>query len=91
MPLRRGAALITYRPRPKVVVKKNLLLDKAEPKEASEETAAAVPEAVDIISFWKPNMTINVVDDYSKFESARHVPPQLKDGAAPTFENQWTN
>ena len=40
----------------------------------------AVPEEVDIISFWKPNMTINVVDDYTRFDSERHVPPQLRGG-----------
>lgn len=39
-----------------------------------------VPEEVDIISFWKPNMTINVVDDYTRFDSERHVPPQLRGG-----------
>jgi hypothetical protein len=69
------AALVVYLPKPKIDKRKKLW---SKNEEAAEQEAAEVflestreeeEEAPpDWISFWKPNMTINFVDDFTKYD-----------------------
>jgi hypothetical protein len=69
------AALVVYLPKPKIDKRKKLW---SKNEEGTEQEAAEVflestreeeEEALpDWISFWKPNMTINFVDDFTKYD-----------------------
>eukprot|EP00242_Pyramimonas_sp_CCMP2087_P008647 CAMPEP_0198220594 /NCGR_PEP_ID=MMETSP1445-20131203/79792_1 /TAXON_ID=36898 /ORGANISM="Pyramimonas sp., Strain CCMP2087" /LENGTH=282 /DNA_ID=CAMNT_0043898429 /DNA_START=55 /DNA_END=900 /DNA_ORIENTATION=- len=73
-------SLVEYRARPKVKTTKNLFGIKRE-GEGEDQAAVVALEPVttegEVISFWKPNMTITLVDDYTSYPP-RQVPPQVR-------------
>jgi hypothetical protein len=69
-----NAALVVYLPKPKTDKRKNLWSKNEE--ESVQEAAEVLLESTteedeeappDWISFWKPNMTVNLVDDFTKY------------------------
>ncbi|XP_002970129.2 cleft lip and palate transmembrane protein 1 homolog [Selaginella moellendorffii] len=71
----RTVSLISYLPKPKTDKRKSLL-------EAKDEAPEVLPEVVEDegitewVSFWKPNVTMNLVDDFTKY-SRNALPPTV--------------
>eukprot|EP00210_Caulerpa_lentillifera_P000896 g867.t1 len=63
-----------YGPKKKESKEKNLLFDEKTEQDEKEEE---VEESVEIVNYWKPRMTIALVDDFSK-HTHQSVPPHLK-------------
>jgi hypothetical protein len=69
-----NAALVAYLPKPKTDKRKNLW-SKNEEESVQEATEVLLESTTeedeeappDWISFWKPNMTVNLVDDFTKY------------------------
>ncbi|XP_022868681.1 cleft lip and palate transmembrane protein 1 homolog [Olea europaea var. sylvestris] len=80
----RTYSVVTYLPRSKADKKKSLLGD-SEDSTDGENVSEVVGDAqvdnkedrpVEWIAYWKPNMTINLVDDFTRY-SANAVPPNI--------------
>jgi hypothetical protein len=69
--------LNTYLPKPKLRGRKNLISGELvdNPEELALQKAA---ESVELVSFWKPNFTLNLVHDFTVYPRDG-IPPQLAD------------
>lgn len=79
----RTHSIVTYLPKPKVDKRKSLLsggeVGDQDGSENEENTAESNGDSSpDWVSFWKPNVTINLVDDFTRY-SQNAVPPLVAD------------
>ncbi|KAL3688246.1 hypothetical protein R1sor_014555 [Riccia sorocarpa] len=77
----RSHPLVIYFPKPKVDNRKSLLSKDGEQPSAVIEKGAETPEFEENeeriwVSFWKPNITINVVDDFTRYPRGG-APPNI--------------
>lgn len=74
--------LVKHQPRPKSSVKKNLLSGQKEvleyQLEETKEESTEIVEQSEWVSFFKPNLTIHLVDDFTVYPQGG-IPPQIKD------------
>ncbi|GAB4824016.1 hypothetical protein N2152v2_011062 [Parachlorella kessleri] len=73
----RSRELVAYLPKPKAKEGVNLLSGKNSTDGKASQTHSASNETV-IVSYFKPNVTLAVVDDFSNYP-AKAIPPQYKD------------
>lgn len=79
----RTHSIVTYLPKPKVDKRKSLLsggeVGDQDGSENEVNTAESNDDSsLDWVSFWKPNVTINLVDDFTRY-SQNAVPPLVAD------------
>lgn len=80
---RKSHPIVTYLPKPKVDKRKSLLSGGAvgdqDGSEIEENTAELNNDSSsDWVSFWKPNITINLVDDFTRYSQSA-IPPLVAD------------
>jgi len=70
----RTIELTAFRPRPKIVKKRNLLESKTQDDDDMEDATADVADDT-YISMWKPAFSINVILDHTVYSSKQQPPP----------------
>lgn len=66
--------LNSYGPKRKAPKEKNLLFDE---KAVQQEEEEEVEEVVEYVNYWKPRITVAMIDDFAKY-TLQSVPPHLK-------------